>query len=149
MFAIHARNCGIPNLLLVLDSNEYLFALGVTPKPACQQLFDTLIDKYPACRLRIPRLILEEVSRHLPPEVFHELMSTIQDLVTVDEDIVVPFELGSKYEFLGLKPADAFIAAYTEWVGADALVTENRHFLIRRTDLPFQVLKAEQILKLL
>lgn len=136
-------------MLLVLDSNEYLFALGVSPKPASQQLLDILIDKYPSHRFRIPRLILEEVSRHLPPEVFHELMSTVQDLVSIDEDLVVPFALGSKYEALGLKPADAFIAAYTEWVGADALVTENRHFLTRRFDLPFKVLKAEQILKLL
>ena len=76
-------------------------------------------------------------------------MSTIQDLVSVDEDFVVSFELGSKYEALGLKPADAFIAAYTEWTGADTLVTENRHFLTRRTDLPFQVLRAEQCVKLL
>lgn len=136
-------------MLLVLDSNEYLFALGVSPKAACQQLMDVLIDTYPTHRFRVPRLIMEEVSRHLPPEVFHEFMSTLQDLVSIDEDFVVPFELGSKYEALGLKPADAFIAAYTEWVGADALITENRHFLSRRTDLSFQVLRAEQILKLL
>lgn len=45
-----------------------------------------------------------------------------------DEDIVVPFEIAFKYETKGLKPADAFIAAFTEWVGADVLVTENRHF---------------------
>ena len=122
MFAEHASNCGILNLLLVLDSNEYLFALGVTPKPACQRLLDVLIDQYPTHRFRIPRLIVEEVSRHLPPEVFHELMSTIQTLTSIDEDF---------------------------WVGADALVTENRHFLTCRTDLPFQVLRAEQILKLL
>ena len=143
------NNCGILNLLLVLDSNEYLFAVGVTPKPVSERLLDVLIDKYPTHRFRISRLILEEVSRHLPPEVFHELMGAIQDLVSVDEDFVVPFELGSKYEALGLKPADAFIAAYTEWVGADILVTENRHFLTRRTDLPFKVLTAEQTLKLL
>ena len=81
-------------MLLVLDSNEYLFALGVSPKPACQQLLDILIDKYPTHCFRIPRLILEEISRHLPPEVFHELMSTIKDFVLIDEDFVVPFELG-------------------------------------------------------
>lgn len=70
-------------------------------------------------------------------------------MTSIDEDFVVPFELGTKYEARGLKPADAFIAAYTEWVGADALVTENRHFLTRQTDLPFRVLTAEQCLKLL
>jgi hypothetical protein len=48
----------------------------------------------------------------------------INELTTIDEDIVVPFEIAFKYEAKGLKPADALIAAYTEWVGADALVTE-------------------------
>jgi hypothetical protein len=57
--------------------------------------------------------------------------------------------LGVKYEIKGLKPADAFIAAYTEWVGAEVLVTENRHFLNRHTDLPFKVLTAEECLKLI
>lgn len=61
----------------------------------------------------------------------------------------VSFELGVKYEIKGLKPADAFIAAYAEWVGADALVTENRHFLVRHSDLPFKVVTAEQCLKLI
>ena len=67
----------------------------------------------------------------------------------MDEDFVVPFELGVRYETRGLKAADAFIAAYTEWAGAEFLVTENRHFLTRRSDLPFKVLTAEQTLKIL
>jgi hypothetical protein len=50
---------------------------------------------------------------------------------------------------MGLKPADAMIAAYTEWVGATVLVSENRHFLSRQTHLPFKVLTAEKTLKLL
>jgi len=50
---------------------------------------------------------------------------------------------------MGLKPADAFIAAYTEWVGAELLVSENRHFLSRHADLPFRVLPAEQAIRLI
>ena len=61
----------------------------------------------------------------------------------------MPFELGAKYESMGLKPADAFIAAYAEWVGANVLVTENRHFLTLYLDLPFRILPAEKSLKLL
>ena len=49
----------------------------------------------------------------------------------------------------GLKPADAFIAAYVEWTGAYALVTENRHFLNRHSTLPFKVLNAGGCLKLI
>lgn len=136
-------------MLLVLDSNAYLFAVGLTRKSACARLLDRLIATHPAHRFRIPRLIVDEIRRNLPPEVFHELLSALHVLATIDEDSVVPFELGAKYEARGLKPADAFIAAYTEWVGAECLVTENRHFLTRRSDLPFRVLTAEQALPLL
>jgi hypothetical protein len=45
--------------------------------------------------------------------------------------------------------ADAFIAAYTEWVGADVLVIENRHFLNHHPDLPFKVLTAQECLNLI
>jgi predicted nucleic acid-binding protein len=136
-------------LLLVLDSNEYIFAFGIAKKPACETLFDLILDAYPTHTIRIPRLIVEEVGRHLTPEEFREFIELIHNLTAIDEDLVVPFELGAKYESQGLKPADAFIAAYVEWTGADVLVTENRHFLSRHGSLPFKVLNAADCLKLL
>ena len=92
-------------------------------------------------------MIVEEVRRNVTPEAFREFLSIVRELTTIDEDLVVPFELGTKYEQAGLKPADAFIAGYAEWVGSDALITENRHFLTRHPDLPFRVLTAEAFLK--
>lgn len=130
-------------MLLVLDSNEYLFALRADPKPSAVRLLKEITASFPDHQIRIPRLVVEEIRRHLPPENFREFLSIIRGMTTIDEDLVVPFELATKYEQAGLKPADAFIAAYSEWVGADALITENRHFLARRTDLPFRVLTAE------
>ena len=134
-------------MLLVLDSNEYLSAVGLTRKIPCARLLDVLIERYPIHRIRIPRLIVTEVRRHLSPQAFKEWLTSMLAVAVVDEDFDVPFELGAKYEMRGLKPADAFIAAYTEWVGAELLVSENRHFLTRHADLPFQVLTAEQALK--
>lgn len=99
--------------------------------------------------LRISRAIAEEVRHHLSPEDFQKFVRIINKLTTIDEDLLVPFELGARYESKGLKPADALIAAYTEWVGADALITENRHFLTHQADLPFRVLTAEGCLKLI
>jgi len=99
--------------------------------------------------IRIPRTIFEEVRRNLSPEAFHEFNKFISALTIIDEDIVVPFEIAVKYEAKGLKPADAFIAAFTEWVGADVLVTENRHFLNKHSDLPFKILSAEECLNLI
>jgi hypothetical protein len=136
-------------LLLVLDSNEYIFAFGIFTKPACEMLLDTLLDTFPMHSVRIPRLIIEEVGRNLTPEEFKEFIEFVINLTTIDEDFVVPFELGVRYEFKGLKPSDAFIAAYVEWTGANALVTENRHFLNRHSNLPFKVLNAQDCLKLI
>jgi len=113
----------------------------------CETLVTTLAEHREAHTIRVCRTIVEEARDHLTPQEFREFILFIQALILVDEDAFVPFELGSKYEWKGLKSADAFIAAYTEWVGAEALVTENRHFLSRRDDLPFKVLTAEQGLK--
>ena len=52
---------------------------------------------------------------------------------------MVPFEIAVKYEAKGFKPADAFIAAYTEWVGAIAgscRDTAHRVPTFRRFNLP-------------
>jgi predicted nucleic acid-binding protein len=136
-------------LLLVLDSNEYIFAFGIFKKPTCEILLDTILDTFPAHSIRIPRLIIEEVSRHLTPEEIKEFIEFVINLTTIDEDFVVPFELGVRYELKGLKPSDALIAAYVEWTGAEVLVTENRHFLGLHSNLPFKVLNAEDWLNLI
>lgn len=134
---------------LVIDSNEYIFAFG-PPKDSISHMFlMKLLEAGHAHTVRIPRTIFEEVNRNLSDEAFGEFMNFVNSLTTIDEDFVVPFELGSKYEFMGLKPADSFIAAYCEWVGADALVSENRHFLGRNPNLPFKVLNAENCLKIM
>ncbi len=136
-------------MLLIIDSNEYILAFGSSKDTSSNTLLDTLLDKFPAHTLRIPRLIIEEVKRNIAPELFREFIKLISAITAIDEDFNVPFELGAKYESKGLKPADAFIAAYAEWVGADALVTENRHFLTLHIGLPFRILSADNCIKLL
>ena len=132
---------------LVLDANEYIFSLGSQRERACEQLLDWMAQARPKIEIRIPRLIANEVRRNLTPEAFREFLRVIDLVTSIDEDSVVPFELGSRYEWQGLKPADAFIAAYTEWVGADVLISENRHFLTRHADLPFRVRTAHAFLQ--
>ena len=136
-------------MLFVLDTNEYIFAFGLLKKSPPAALIDRIVDSFPTCTLRIPRMIVEEVRQNLTPEEFREFIAFIGALTGIDEDFLVPFEIGVRYEQKGLKPPDAFIGAYTEWVGADILVTENRHFLTLHADLPFRILTAENCLKLL
>jgi predicted nucleic acid-binding protein len=134
-------------LLLILDSNEYIFALSTVRERASEKLLEKILTHPKDISLRIPRLIVEEVRNNLTPEAFKEFILLLNKYTKIDEDSEVPFELGAKYEAKGLKAADAFIAAYTEWTGAEALVTENRHFLSRHADLPFKVLTAEACLR--
>ncbi|MBL7085457.1 MAG: hypothetical protein ISS43_05050 [Candidatus Omnitrophica bacterium] len=133
----------------VIDSNEYIFAFGPLKEEKARHLLDRLLNKAHLNTIRIPRTIFEEVKRNLSLESFQEFSKFVNTLTKIDEDIVVPFEIVFKYETKGLKAADAFIAAYTEWTGADALVTENRHFLVHQTDLPFKVFTAERCLRFL
>ena len=134
---------------LVLDANEYIFAFGLAKKEACTALFRRILENISRHHIHICRTIVDEVRQNLSPEEFREFILSINPLSIIDEDFFVPFALGEKYVEKGLKPADAFIAAYAEWVGADCLVTENRHFLSHHSDLPFKVLTAEKCLKLI
>lgn len=134
---------------LVIDSNEYIFAFGPAKADASLNLLEKLLETKHSHIVRLPRTIFEEVKRNLSPEYFHEFINFVNAFTSIDEDFLVPFELGVKYEIRGLKMADALIAAYTEWVGADVLVTENRHFLKHDRDLPFQILTADRCLKII
>ncbi len=136
-------------MLVILDSNEYIFALGSIRDPLCEKLLQNIVDHSGYLFIRISRLIVEEVRNNLTPEAFKEFILLINKFTKIDEDIEIPFELGAKYETKGLKPADALIAAYVEYTGAEILVTENRHFLSRQSDLPFKVINAEKCLKLI
>jgi uncharacterized protein (DUF2164 family) len=140
------KSSGRQNLLLILDSNIYIFALGAIREPSCEKLLEKIVISN-AISLRIPRLIIDEVNNNLTPEAFKEFILFINGLTEIDEDNIIPFELGAKYESMGLKAADAFIGAYVEWTGADALVTENRHFLTRQGSLPFKIINAQNCLK--
>jgi len=134
-------------LLFVIDSNEFIFGLG-SREHSAMALIDILAGGSSLHSIRIPRTIFEEVKRNVSTEAFGEFLMLIETgALTLDEDIVVPFELGLRYEKMGFKPADSFIAAYAEWVMADALVSENRHFLFDHPHLPFKTLSAESALK--
>lgn len=134
---------------LVLDANEYIFGLGLFKKQSCESLLLFLIDNVSSHSVSLCRTIVEEVRANLTPREFQGFFKFINAFATIDEDFFIPFELGAKYEAMSFKEADALIAAYAEWVGADALITENRHFLCRNPALPFKVVTAHKCLQLI
>lgn len=130
---------------LTLDANEYIFALGLHKKESCKTLLRFLIDSS-SHSISVCRTIVEEVRTNLTIQDFHSFVKTVSIFTEIDEDFLVPFEIGARYEAMGFKPTDAFIAAYTEWTGSEILVSENRHFLSCHSKLPFKVLTAEKCL---
>ncbi len=57
-----------------------------------------------------------------------------------------PEELIFKYINLGFAEEDAAVAAYAQWVGAEYLISENRHFLSRSELVAFEIVNAETAL---
>jgi hypothetical protein len=53
-------------------------------------LLDTILDTFPAHSVRIPRLIIEEVNRHLTPEEFKEFIDFVTNLTTIDKILLSP-----------------------------------------------------------
>ena len=100
--------------------------------------------------LIIPRLIAQEVTRNLSTSAqikqFYQLFQNYSFAQIIDEP--VPPTLVAKYINLGLPAkADAFIGAFAEWVNADYLISENRHFLRDLQASTFQVMDAAEFMK--
>ena len=140
---------GKPNLLLVLDSNEYIFSFGYERKDSCQELLNHLANDPSHHIIRIARTTVDDVRRRVSGNDFREFLGFLRAMeMFIDEDELVPYEFGGKYLSRRLKPGDAFLAGYTEWVGANYLISENRKDFVDHPHLfTFKVSTAEQFLK--
>jgi hypothetical protein len=105
----------------------------------------------PEFRLFVPEVIRAEVQRNFPAQTKGDFYKYIES----DPKIVygslfqVPPGLQARYRDLGLKEADATIAAFAEHVGADFLISENRH-IYRDLDVDaFVTCNAETFLQML
>lgn len=126
-----------------------MFTFGADPQTVCIDLLEHIASNRKKYLLSICRPILDEVGRHLLPQQVSEIYSYLNALeVPVDERWGVPFEFVERYVGKGLKSGDAFISGYTEWVGAECLISENRADIVSQAELfPFKVFTAEQFLK--
>lgn len=134
---------------IVLDANEYILGLMPGGDPACRRLLTMVALRSWRHELRIARMIVDEVQSNLADEESAKFYRLLAALTVIDEEWAVPQELCQKYASAGLKASDALIAAYTEQVDADYLVSENRHFLSRREHMPFGVVSAEEFVRVL
>ncbi len=128
-----------------MDSNEYIFGLAKTSKYA-----EILLKKAEKLNIFISRMIVSEITRNLS-EINYKLVKDFFHLLNEYDSIEfieyrIPLELIHKYVVKGFKEPDATIGAFTEWVGAHYLISENRHFLKEVTVDEFEIIDAKEYL---
>jgi len=132
-------------MLICIDSNQFIFGIDQTAPDSVE-----LLRVLRVFEVAIPRLAVQEVARNLrtPEQVkaFYRLLKGSPRLLIVDEP--VPAELVTKYVTLGLpEKADAVIGAFSEWVGAKYLISDNRHFLKELKTEAYEVLTPGEFLE--
>ena len=111
-----------------------------------------LIDRLGELRVYVPSITVKEVQSNLQREYglgkdFFRLISDRENITILWSD--PPEELIVKYIGLGFAEEDAAIAACAEWVGAEYLISENRHFLQYSGTLVFETVNAATALSLI
>lgn len=135
---------------VVLDTNEFIFALRD------KEYFALNVLKLAGINYTciIPEMILEEVFQKFKFLKGKNFASKIRYFITNMDITILPDEIVNqylieKYRRKGAKGADAFIAAFAEFIGADYIVSENRDFLKEIKFEKIKVCKAEEFLKIL
>lgn len=135
----------IRNSRIVLDTNVWIYGLRQDPThPGCSEL----LEKLRAFTVIIPRQVLVELQVNLSPQEYQEfwqLINAYPARIEISWD-PAPQDRLDRYRRLGCRRGDAAVAALTESIGAEALVTENREFLRDVPDLPFRILSSSDLL---
>ena len=110
------------------------------------------MDQLGDLKVYVPSMVVKEVRRNF--QRHYELGREFFRLVSKSKNITVlwsepPEELILKYINLGFAEEDAAIAACVEWVGAEYLISENRHFLSQSEQVAFEIVDAETAVSLL
>lgn len=141
------------NMRLILDTNEYIFGLDpLSSRLWSIRLFDmlpNLLEQLDDFHVFVPDIIRDEVQHNLPHTLLGDFYRLIIHAPFVHVSLFdMPQHYVHQYRRLGLKQADATIAAFAAWQHVDLLLSENRHFLRLQADR-FSVLNAEQFLEAL
>ncbi len=131
-------------MLICIDSNQFVFGVMETDTDAV-----ALMDILPQIDVVVPRLVISEVVRNLEKigleKQFFATIYRSERFQIIDEP--VPIQLVEKYVASGLPAkADAIIGAFAEWMGAQYLISDNRHFLQELTTDAFEVLTPGEFL---
>ncbi len=128
-------------MIIVLDSNEYINYLS-------QKVL--LLDKIVSDGDNIIH-INETITKEVINNLSEPLIKNFYDFLFRNNINVsyrkMPFSLFNKYKNLGLKKGDIAIAAFCDMIGAEYLISENRHFLKGIKNTKFKIVNVGQFLK--
>jgi len=108
---------------IVLDSNEYIIFLN-KKSIALNELFEK-----EGIVIYVNGSIVKEVLRNVAETIKSKFYKILFKNKIEVNDKILPFYLFDKYKKIGLKKGDITIASFCEFIKADYLITENRHFL--------------------
>jgi len=94
----------------------------------------------------VHNIIIKEVLDNLIESAKKEFYKLLFNNNIFVKEGILPLHLFEKYKKLGLKKGDVIIAAFCEYVEADYLITENRHFLKIKNFDRFNILKLKDFL---
>lgn len=128
---------------IILDSNEYIYYLA-NKSTDFLKLFE-LKD----VEIFLNEIIFSEVYRNLTDYLIKYFIKLLKNpkFKTISDKI--PQFLIDKYKKLGLKKGDFIIAAFCEFVNADYLISENRHFLKNLKFDKFKVVTLNEFLNII
>jgi hypothetical protein len=138
----------IRDAVVGLDTNEFVFALRQDPRhPTCETI---LFDRLGELKVCLPLQILAELQRNLSTVEMRTVLRALERAGSITWDYApAPPELIKQWVQRGAKKGDAVIAAHLEAHRTRYFISENRHFLTELPDLPFDVLAAEEVVRLL
>ena len=108
---------------IVLDSNEYIIFLN-KKSISLNELFEK-----EGIVIYVNSSIVKEVLRNVAETIKSKFYKILFKNKIEVNDKILPFYLFDKYKKIGLKKGDITIASFCEFIKADYLITENRHFL--------------------
>ena len=127
-------------MIIVLDSNEYINYIIQK-----SLLLDKIVPDETQT-IYINETITKEVINNLSElQIKNFYYFLFRNKINVSYK-KMPFSIFNKYKNLGLKKGDIAIAAFCDHVGADYLISENRHFLKGIKNTKFKIVNAQQFL---
>ena len=129
-------------MIIVLDSNEYILFLNNLLPDLNKILENSNFKVY------LHELIIKEVMRNIGEDQkkdFYKLLFKNNFIIHEEE---LPFYLFENYKKFGLKKGDILIASFCEWITADYLITQNRHFLREVKVNNFKILNLKEFLEI-